>query len=97
MPFATKTRCATIQIIVPRDGKTMKSLSIREVRKELAQIDDLVSREGEIVVTRHGRPIARLLPIRATQPMPSHAALRASMPRLKKGSEDYVHADREER
>jgi hypothetical protein len=30
----------------------MKSLSIRDVRKELAQIDELVSREGEVVVTR---------------------------------------------
>ena len=37
----------------------MKNLSIREFRKELAQLDELVSREGEVVVTRHGRPIAR--------------------------------------
>lgn len=43
----------------------MKKLSIREVRKELAQLDELVSREGEVVVTRCGRPIARVL--RASQ------------------------------
>lgn len=75
----------------------MKSLSIREVRKELAQLDELLSREGEVVVTRRGRPIARLLPLRSKQPMPSHAALRASMPRLKKGSEKHIRTERDER
>ena len=75
----------------------MKKLSIREVRKAFAQIDELVTREGEIVVTRRGQPIARLLPLRSTRRMPSHADLRASMPRLKKGSERHVRADRDER
>ncbi len=75
----------------------MKSLSIREVRKELAQLDDLVSREGEVVVTRRGQPIARLLPLRSKQQMPSHADLRASMPRLLKGSERHVRTERDER
>lgn len=75
----------------------MKNLSIREVRKELAQLDDLVAREGEVVVTRRGKPIARLLPMRSKLRMPSHADLRASMPRLKKGSEQHLRAERDER
>jgi len=75
----------------------MKSLSIREVRRELAQLDELVSREGEVVVTRRGRPIARLLPLRSKQRMPSHADLRASMPRLRKGSEVHIRTERDER
>lgn len=75
----------------------MKKLSIREVRKELAQLDELVLREGEVVVTRRGRPIARVLPLRSKKRMPSHADLRASMPRLKKGSEKHVCAERDER
>ena len=75
----------------------MKKLSIREVRKELAQLDALVSREGEIVVTRRGQPIARLLPLRSKQRMPSHADLRASMPRLKQGSEKHIRTGRDER
>ena len=74
----------------------MKSLSIREVRKELAQLDDLVSREGEVVVTRRGQPIARLLPLRSKQRMPSHADLRMSMPRLKIGSEKHIRIERDE-
>jgi prevent-host-death family protein len=75
----------------------MKSLSIREVRRELAQLDELVSREGEVVVTRRGRPIARLLPLRSKRRMPSHADLRASMPRLRKGSEEHLRSERDER
>ena len=75
----------------------MKSLSVREVRKELAQIDELVSREGEVVVTRRGKPIARLLPVRSKRRMPSHADLRASMPRLKNGSEKLIRSERDER
>jgi len=75
----------------------MKTLSIREVRKELAQLDELVLREGEIVVTRRGQPIARLLPLRSKQRMPSHADLRASMPRLKKGSEKHIRTEWDER
>ncbi len=75
----------------------MKNLSIREIRKELAQLDELVAREGEVVVTRHGRPIARLLPLPSKLRMPSHADLRASMPRLENGSEGHVRSERDER
>lgn len=75
----------------------MKKLSIREVRKELARIDRLVAREGEVTVTRRGRPVARLLPLRGKRGMPTHADLRASMPRLRGGSEVLVRADRDER
>jgi prevent-host-death family protein len=75
----------------------MKSLSIREIRKELAELDELVSREGEVVVTRRGQPIARLLPLRSKRRMPSHADLRAKMPRLKVGSERHVRNERDER
>ena len=75
----------------------MKNLSIREVRKELAQLDELVSREGEVVITRRGQPIARLLPLRSKRRMPSHADLRASMSRLKKGSEQHIRTERDER
>ena len=74
----------------------MKNLSIREVRKELAQLDELLASEGEIVVTRRGQPIARLLPLRSRRGMPSHADLRASMPPLQTGSEELVRTERDE-
>jgi len=78
-------------------GRVMKTLSIREIRRELAHLDELVESEGEVVVTRRGQRIARLLPLRSKRQMPSHAELRASMPRLKKGSEKHLRAGRDER
>ncbi len=75
----------------------MRNLSIRQIRKELTQLDELIAREGEIIVTRRGRPIARLLPVSGGGKPPSHADLRACMPRLKQGSEELIRRERDER
>lgn len=75
----------------------MKQLSIREIRLELTHLDELLAREGEVLVTRHGKPIARLIPCRAESGMPSHADLRASMPLLAVGSEVVLRSERDER
>lgn len=42
----------------------MKSLSISEVRKRLPDLADDVLRGQEVVVTRRGRPVMRLVPYR---------------------------------
>jgi len=49
------------------------------------------------LITRQGKPIARVLPVRGARPKPSHAELRASMPRLEIPSENLVREDRDER
>ena len=67
------------------------------MRSELGKLDQLVQLEGELVVTRQGKPIARILPVRGTRSKPSHADLRASMPRLDTPSETLVRDDRDER
>ncbi len=72
-------------------------MTIREVRAALARLEEVLRREGEVVVTRRGRPIARLLPIRARKAVPSHAGLRAATGRLAVGSEALLRADREGR
>jgi prevent-host-death family protein len=41
-----------------------KSVPVRELRSELARLlDDVVDRREHVVVTRHGRPAAALIPI----------------------------------
>jgi len=75
----------------------MRELSIREMRAELGRLGKLLEAEEELVITRHGRPIARVLPLGPRRRRPSHADLRASMPRLATGSEVHVRADRDER
>jgi antitoxin (DNA-binding transcriptional repressor) of toxin-antitoxin stability system len=75
----------------------MKELSTRDVRAVLPQLEEILAREGEIVITRRGKPIARLLPAGGQRAVPSHAALRARMPRLDVGSEALLRLDRDER
>ncbi len=75
----------------------MKTLSIREMRSTLGCLETLVSESGEIVVTRRGKPIARVLPIAGHKPKPDHADLRKTMPRLAISSEELIAAERDER
>ena len=41
----------------------MQTLSVREMRNQLGKLDKLLAHEQEIIITRHNRPLARLLPI----------------------------------
>ena len=75
----------------------MKKLTVRQVREYLPKLEELVSAEGELLVTRRGRPLARIVPFFRKREMPSHAALRASMPKLRAGSAVLVRRDRDER
>lgn len=78
----------------------MKALNIREIRQELSHLDELLAKEGELLVTRHGKPIARVLPVGAPKPsivMPSNAALRAKMAYLEVPTSIYIREDRDAR
>lgn len=74
----------------------MKYLSTREIREELPHIERLLIKEKEVVLTRHGQPVARILPTTPTlSPRLSHAKLRAMMPRMKVDSAVYLRQDRD--
>ena len=75
----------------------MREMLIREMRAELGRLGEILSEEGEVVVTRRGRPIARVMPLGPRRRRPRHDELRSSMPRLVVGSEERVRADRDAR
>ena len=75
----------------------MQQLSIREMRSSLGQLDHLLEDAGELVLTRHGKAIARILPIRRQKKRPSHADLRRCMPYLDTVSAALIRSDRDER
>ena len=46
----------------------MKVINIRQMRASIGRLDELVAAEGELVISRRGRPIARVLPSVAASP-----------------------------
>ena len=75
----------------------MKKLSIREARQSLSHLDQILATEGEVMITRRGEPIARIIPISRKRSIPTHRNLRKSMPKMLKGSEHLIRKDRDER
>ena len=75
----------------------MRKVSTREIRNVLPQLEEILAREGELVLTRRGKPVARLVPMADGRARPSHADLRARMTRSDRGSEIYVGQDRDDR
>jgi antitoxin (DNA-binding transcriptional repressor) of toxin-antitoxin stability system len=75
----------------------MRSVSVREMRTALPRLEQLLEEEGEIVITRHGRPVARVLPTVPGAGIPSRAELRRKMRRVEVGSEVLIREDRDAR
>jgi prevent-host-death family protein len=75
----------------------MTQITIRQVRAVLARLDEELAQKGEIVITRRGRPLAKIVPIREPRAVPSHRDLRARMSPLNRGSEELVREDRDAR
>lgn len=75
----------------------MRNLNIREMRNILGQLDSLVEKEHEIIVTRNKQAIARILPVVSFKPRPSHAALRKQQNSSRIDSTDLIRQDRDDR
>jgi prevent-host-death family protein len=73
----------------------VRQMSIRELREALTRLDEIVDRDGDLVVTRYGRPLAKVVSLKPSRRIPSHADLRAGMPRMSTGSEDLIRQDRD--
>ena len=76
----------------------MRQVTVREMRELLPTIEAALAAEGEIVLTRRGQPIARLVPMAEHLPAKlSTAALRARMAPLEVPSEVLLRQERDER
>ena len=65
----------------------MRKLSIREARQALSHLDRLLAVEEEVMITRRGDPIAKIVQIGRRRPIPSHRDLREGMKRMHKDKE----------
>ena len=75
----------------------MKEVSVREMRALLARIEEELRKEGEIVLTRRGKPIARLQPVGQAMLRPSHADLRNTLGRGLAPSVTFLREERDSR
>jgi prevent-host-death family protein len=77
----------------------MKQSGIREARQGLSALLAEVRKGREIVLTEHGRPVARLVPLREESPRAfrSHKAFRAAIGSSAVGLSSAVVKDRADR
>jgi antitoxin (DNA-binding transcriptional repressor) of toxin-antitoxin stability system len=78
----------------------MKTLGVREMRASYGALETALKEEGEVILTHHGKPFARVLPIEAPVPprkMPSLAEHRAKIPFQTISSEVLIREDRDAR
>ena len=76
-------------------GDNMKKLSIREARQSLSHLDRLLAVEEEVMITRRGDPIAKVVQVGRKRQIPSHRDLRDGMKRMHSESETLLRKDRE--
>jgi prevent-host-death family protein len=63
----------------------MMTVSLVKAKASLSELLDKVESGEDVVITRHGRPVAQLSSIpKPKEPVPPLAAFRARMPRLRK-------------
>lgn len=82
----------------------MKTLGVREVRQRYEVLKETLEREGEVILTHHGKPFARVLPVsqgtqRALRAARGKelAAFRATLPFQNVPSEVLIREDRDAR
>ncbi len=61
----------------------MKKLTIREARQALSHLDRLLAIEGEVMITRRGEPIAKVVQVGRKRSIPSHRDLREGVKRIR--------------
>lgn len=64
----------------------MKTMSVRDVRQRWPEAERVLREEGEIIVTRDARPVARILPIAGK---PARALRRLDLSQLRRWRERF--------
>lgn len=77
----------------------MRTTGIREARQNLSALLDEVKKGREIVITEHGRPVAKLVPPDHSRGkgVPNLAAFRRTMPVFDPPLSTSITEDREDR
>lgn len=75
----------------------MSTVTLAEAKTHLSHLLDQVEAGEEVVITRRGRPIARISPVeKPKQPIKSLAEFRKRMPGWRKSSAELLREMRDE-
>ena len=75
----------------------MVTVSVVDAKAQLSELLDKVEGGEDVVITRHGRPVARLSAAsKKKKPVPDLSAFRAKMPRMKQSSAKILRQLRDE-
>jgi len=75
----------------------MSMVSLAHAKAHLSHLLDQVEAGEEIVITRHGQPVARISPVEQfKQPIKSRAQFRSCMPSWRKSSVELLREMRDE-
>lgn len=77
----------------------MKTLGIREIRASSNVLTAALLEEGEVILTNHGKPFARVVPYEAPAEIPirkpvSMKWLHDQMKPLEEGTDKYIQEER---
>ena len=75
----------------------MRTAGIREARHNLSGLLEDVRKGREVLITEHGRPVARLAPVESPRAFPNLARIRRTSPRLDPSLSQAVMDDRDDR
>jgi prevent-host-death family protein len=77
--------------------EAVASIALAEAKAHLSQVLDRVEAGEELVITRRGKPVARVVPVQQpVVPLPSLAAFRAQFPKMRRSSTEMIRAIRDE-
>jgi len=75
----------------------MVTVNVAKAKAKLSDLLDKVEAGEDVVITRHGKPVAHLSPVAVPkQPVGSHAAFRKRMPAWRKPSAKLLREVRDE-
>lgn len=73
------------------------SIALAEAKAHLSHVLDRVEAGEELVITRRGKPVARVVPVQQPiVPLPSLADFRAQLPKMRHSSTEMIRAIRDE-
>lgn len=79
----------------------MQKINVKEARRNISRLLDVVEAGEEVVILRRGKPVARIHPVAAedagAHQFPDRSALRQKIPPAKQSSASLVRVIRDER